>query len=71
MPDDVVARIVAEREAGRTLTAIAHGLNEDGISTARGGGVWWQSTVSAALARHHEEQAAAARRGEPVAAGQR
>jgi DNA invertase Pin-like site-specific DNA recombinase len=66
MPDDVVARIVAEREAGRTLTAVAQGLNDDGIPTARGGGVWWQSTVSAALARHHEEQAAAARRAAAV-----
>lgn len=68
MPDHIVARIVAEREAGRTLTAIAAGLNDDGIPTARGGGVWWQSTVSAALARHAEEQAAAVRRGDRAVA---
>lgn len=62
IPDDVVARIVAEREEGRTLTAIAADLTAEGIPTARGGGVWWQSTVSGALARYDAERAAAARR---------
>src|SRR5438477_1203081 len=31
MPDDVVQRIRREREQGRTLAAIAEGLNEDGV----------------------------------------
>lgn len=34
---DVVARIVAEREAGRTFAAIAEGLTADGMPTPRGG----------------------------------
>ena len=39
----------ARRTAGRTLAAIADGLNADGISTAQGGRQWWPSSVRAAL----------------------
>ncbi|HUY56563.1 MAG TPA: recombinase family protein [Candidatus Micrarchaeaceae archaeon] len=45
----VVARIASEREAGRTLQAIADGLNRDGIATAHGGAAWWPSTVGKVL----------------------
>jgi len=49
LPDDVVARIVAERGEGRTLTAIGAGLEADGVPTARGGAAWHASTVRAVL----------------------
>jgi len=49
LPDDVVARIVAERSDGRTLVAIAEGLTADGVPTARGGPVWRPSTVDSVL----------------------
>jgi DNA invertase Pin-like site-specific DNA recombinase len=43
----VAERIVREREAGTTWTAIADQLNADGIPTAHGGSRWWASTVRA------------------------
>ena len=49
MPRNVRARIVADREEGLTLAAIADGLNADRIPTAQGGSRWWPSTVRAAL----------------------
>jgi DNA invertase Pin-like site-specific DNA recombinase len=49
MSGSVRARIVEERQAGRTMAAIAKGLNADGIPTARGGRQWYPSTVKAAL----------------------
>lgn len=45
LPDDVVKRIVREREERRTWQAIADGLNEDAVPTAQGGAKWWPSTV--------------------------
>ncbi|WP_091934584.1 recombinase family protein [Blastococcus sp. DSM 46786] len=42
-------RIVAERNAGGTLTGIANRLNADGIPTARGGRAWLPATVAAVL----------------------
>lgn len=47
LPDDVVARVVAERAAGRSLRAIAAGLEADGVPTARGGTTWHASAVRA------------------------
>jgi DNA invertase Pin-like site-specific DNA recombinase len=41
----LVARIVAERSFGSTWTAIARGLNEDGVPTAQGGARWYPATV--------------------------
>src|SRR5207247_7779623 len=38
--EDVVARIVSEREAGTSLAGIADSLNEDGVPTAQGGQRW-------------------------------
>lgn len=56
LSDDVVARIVDERRAGRSLPVIAAGLERDGVPTARGRGRWYPSTVRAVLG----SQAAAA-----------
>jgi peptidoglycan hydrolase-like protein with peptidoglycan-binding domain/DNA invertase Pin-like site-specific DNA recombinase len=49
--DELVDRIVAMRESGMTLQAIADRLNEEGVPTPRGTGEWRRSTVQAALAR--------------------
>ncbi len=46
----VTDRIVTERAEGSTLAAIAEGLNNDGVKTARGGARWYPSTVKAVLA---------------------
>src|ERR1019366_6905619 len=46
-PQAIARRIATERRAGNTLTAIAEGLNADGIPTAHGGSRWWPSTVRA------------------------
>lgn len=49
MPD-TVARIVAERDAGLSLRAIAAGLMRDGVATGQGGNAWHASTVRKILA---------------------
>jgi DNA invertase Pin-like site-specific DNA recombinase len=51
LPREVTARIAAERAAGRTLAAIADGLNRDGVPTAQGGRLWYPSTIRAILLR--------------------
>jgi len=48
--DEVVARILAERSLGLSLARIADNLNQDGVTTARGGQRWYDSTVRAVLA---------------------
>lgn len=48
LTDDVVLRIITERDGGRTLQAIADGLRADGIATAQGG-TWAPSNVRAVL----------------------
>jgi DNA invertase Pin-like site-specific DNA recombinase len=48
-PESVLQRIYAERAAGRTLRAIADGLNRDGVATAMGGRRWYPSTVRVLL----------------------
>lgn len=50
LPEEVVARVVAERAAGFTLRQIADGLSADGVPTARGGANWATSTVQGVLA---------------------
>jgi DNA invertase Pin-like site-specific DNA recombinase len=45
LPARVVQRIVRERQAGRTWTAIADGLNGDRVATAQGGLRWYPATV--------------------------
>jgi Recombinase len=51
LPPDIVERMRAEREAGRTLREIATELNERRVPTAHGGTRWWPSTVRAVLRR--------------------
>jgi hypothetical protein len=50
LPSEIVARIVAERDAGSSLRAIADGLTRDGVATAQGGRAWYASTVRKVLA---------------------
>ena len=51
LPASVARRIRREREKGATLTAIAEGLNTDGVATAHEGKQWWPSTVKGVLER--------------------
>jgi len=46
-----IERIRRERAAGASLTAIANGLNADGIPTAQGGRRWYPATVRHTLNR--------------------
>ena len=46
-----IERIRRERRAGRSLAAIAAGLNGDDVPTARPGSWWWPSTVRHILQR--------------------
>ena len=67
MPDDVLARILEERAAGRSTPQIAAGLNADSVPTAHGGQRWHPSTVSRALsgaATREAEELARATAGE-------
>ncbi|OBI11150.1 hypothetical protein A5712_10085 [Mycobacterium sp. E2327] len=50
LPDEVVARIVSERNAGRSYRAIACGLNADEVPTAHKGKAWYASVVAKVLA---------------------
>jgi DNA invertase Pin-like site-specific DNA recombinase len=45
LPDAVVARIVDERAGGTGWSAIARGLEADGVPTAQGGARWYPATV--------------------------
>jgi DNA invertase Pin-like site-specific DNA recombinase len=47
LPVEVTRRIIAERANGRTFQAIADGLMEDGIPTARGKTRWFPATIKA------------------------
>ena len=49
LPDEVVARVEANRDAGRTLARIADDLNGNNFRTAAGGRQWWPSTVAEVL----------------------
>src|SRR5664280_2600866 len=51
IPEEIVARIVAERSSGATLRAIADGLNRDAVPTAMRGRQWWVATVQGVLAQ--------------------
>jgi len=51
LPIDVVKRISAERASGRTLAAIANGLNSEEVATGQGGLMWYPATVSKVLSR--------------------
>ena len=58
LPLVVAARVVREREAGRSLRAIANDLNTEGVPTAQGGAQWHASTVRAVLASAEREAVA-------------
>ena len=47
----VIKRIRSERAAGKSLSAIANGLNTDHIPTAQGGQRWYPSTIHHTLNR--------------------
>ena len=51
MPAEVRLRIERERKKGKSLGAIANGLNEDQVPTAHGGKKWWPETVRGILAQ--------------------
>lgn len=50
LPLAVVRRIVADRQEGASLAAIADRLTAEGVPTAQGGARWYPSTVSKVLA---------------------
>jgi len=47
----VIERIRRERGAGKSLAAIANGLNADRIPTAQGGRRWYPATIRHTLKR--------------------
>jgi DNA invertase Pin-like site-specific DNA recombinase len=51
IPRSVVSRISLERKAGRSLAAIADGLNADEVPTAQGGKQWYPATIRYVLTR--------------------
>jgi DNA invertase Pin-like site-specific DNA recombinase len=46
---DLTARVVALKESGLSLAAIAQRLNEEAVPTAQGGKQWYRSTVQGVL----------------------
>ena len=51
LPIEIQDRIVAERQGGRTLAAIAQGLNDDLMPLPGGGRVWLPASVTGVLRR--------------------
>lgn len=49
VPDGLVQRIVREFESGQRMSAIARGLDADGVKTVRGGRAWHTSTIAGVL----------------------
>jgi len=49
LPDEIVDRVTSERASGKTLSAIAEGLNADRTPTAQAGKRWYASTINAVL----------------------
>ncbi|OBB21104.1 resolvase [Mycolicibacterium setense] len=47
LPAEVVARIVAARDAGSSFAKVADALNADAVPTAQGGAQWYPATVKA------------------------
>ena len=60
LPAEVTDRIKAEHAAGRSLRAIAEGLNSDGVATGQGGARWHASSVSAVLRASERRDVASA-----------
>jgi Recombinase len=48
-PAELVSRIVAESQAGKSLSQIARDLNAEAVPTSHGGEQWWPSTVRVVL----------------------
>jgi DNA invertase Pin-like site-specific DNA recombinase len=57
-PQEVVDRVVREREAGQSWPRIAQGLTDDGVPTVRGGTRWHVSTVQRIYDGHVLDQEA-------------
>lgn len=57
LPEEVVQRIIAEREAGASLRRIADGLTIEGVPTAQGGVRWYASTVRAVIEGFQQREA--------------
>ncbi|MEK6277740.1 MAG: recombinase family protein [Actinomycetota bacterium] len=55
IPEPVVRRIQRERDAGKSMAAIADSLNAAGVPTAHGGSQWWPATVRAVLERSRKQ----------------
>lgn len=51
LPNEVVERIATERASGRTLAAIADGLNQEFVVTGQGGAKWYPATIAKVLNR--------------------
>lgn len=49
MPEEIVRRIVRERELGASMHEIARGLNRDGVPTVRAGREWYAATIRGVL----------------------
>jgi DNA invertase Pin-like site-specific DNA recombinase len=67
LPDAVMARIIAEREKGASLQAIADRLTAEGVATSQGGQRWYASTVRAVLMTAEREADLARIRADLVA----
>jgi hypothetical protein len=52
VPANIVERIRAEHDAGRSLGEIGRRLTADRVPTAHGGARWWPSTVRSIIRRH-------------------
>lgn len=59
----IVARILDEREAGKSLRSIANGLTDEGVPTARGAAIWQVSTIQKVLAGQQAAQILMTRKG--------
>ena len=51
VPDEILARILCEHAAGRSLAEIAREFNSDKVATRQGGRQWWPSTIRSILTR--------------------
>ncbi|MCR8674345.1 recombinase family protein [Micrococcus sp. HG099] len=59
IPDEVRERILRMRAEGVRVSHIARTLTEEGMPTARGGGVWRSSTIDRVLAQAEQMVTAA------------
>jgi DNA invertase Pin-like site-specific DNA recombinase len=57
LPEAIVERIVAEHDQGGSWSAIARGLDADGVPTAQGGRRWYPATVRAVCLANAEAAA--------------